>query len=653
MEQNKELKDEIIYYFNEMGILMYGEFMLGEEDDISLKYYEFLNNPVITSSIKTKINHLVCYLFYKTKSNPELCKNKINNILSKLNDNLAINHYNFILICNLIHYYNEYFDIDENEVLFLLKKLQKFTKLIINNKIHDEDDNLTLVILFYYYYSILLINLFKNKKYISYKYINIENFFKYIELKFNELKTGYIDDNIYREKYDNNYFSLNLNDLNNYAERKNKKLLYFISYVKLFLSISNNKKDDRIKNFDFFFYEDNKLNKEIKMDMLSRKILYQILNYDEDKIKDFKFYDILIKNNPNNNIINNKEINNSIKINNIPIINENNNNNIIGEENNIISKVNNLVEINNNSSPEEQNNSNDCNSIDSINILNNNNYNIILCKKKYFSIILKTNKYLLFNELKLIDNDNIKLDMNLINSIKLLHVPNTYNNNLYDIYHKYNIDILETKMSIKIMPQNCFFNIISKHNEIMIHSNKVINQNIGERKEIYNLCSEFYKYLINENDDNKNFIKNSNYLKALIMRVFYNYMELLFIDIKLNINNNDKYENKYKEFENVIEEFEIDNYLIFKIKADYHFITKNLEESIKYYKLYNSSTKYKSPSGLFGEAVSTYIIGNIKRNDEARNIISTCTDILNKKYMKIGNYISFINCIEKIKSSFE
>ena len=253
MEQNKELKDEIIYYFNEMGILMYGEFMLGEEGDISLKYYEFLNNPVITSSIKTKINHLVCYLFYKTKSNLELCKNKINNILSKLNDNLAINYYNFILICNLIHYYNEYFDIDENEVLFLLKKLQKFTKLIINNKIHDEDDNLTLVILFYYYYSILLINLFKNKKYISYKYINIENFFKYIELKFNELKTGYIDDNIYREKYDNNYFSLNLNDLNNYAERKNKKLLYFISYVKLFLSISNNKKDDRIKNFDFFF----------------------------------------------------------------------------------------------------------------------------------------------------------------------------------------------------------------------------------------------------------------------------------------------------------------------------------------------------------------------------------------------------------------
>ena len=67
-----------IYYFNEMGVLMYGEYMLDEED-ITSKYYDFLNNPDITSSIKTTINHIVCYLFYQTKSNPDECKNKIIN----------------------------------------------------------------------------------------------------------------------------------------------------------------------------------------------------------------------------------------------------------------------------------------------------------------------------------------------------------------------------------------------------------------------------------------------------------------------------------------------------------------------------------------------------------------------------------------------
>ena len=651
MNDKNELKDEIIYDFKEMGILMYGEYMLGE-DDISEKYYKFLNNKSIISSLKTRINHVVCYLFYKTKTDPD-CKAQINNILSKLN-NLKINYYNFFLICNLIHYYNKYFDVDKDEILFLIKQLKKFSKFILNNDIKDEEDSKILVLLFYYYYSILLINLFKNKQYLPNIYGGRETFFKYIESKYNDLLNEYIQGDIFIKKYDNDYISLNLSDLNGYAERNNNsKLIHYILFIKFFSSISDNNNDKKIKNYDFFFYEDNSLNKEIKIGILSRKILFHILNYDEDKIKDFEIYLKKIK---NNNILKNENANgyNNSITNNIT-----NNNNIIINEN-----INNSIKAIN-KTPENNIGSNNNNKLD-----NNNCHTILLDKYNYLEIIINKNKYLLFNELKNTEKFNIKFNINILNSIQKLSLSLQDN---YNLYHQYNITILQNILNIQNITNfnnqtiinNCFFNIIYKQNEIISLSNQLINSiNKEEIKEtIIDLCSKFYDYLKNENDENKNFIKNYEYLKALITRVFYNYMELLFINRKLNKNTNDKCEVKFKEFLDIIKEFDIDNYLIYKIKADYYFVTNDLENALDNYRIYNSATNYSSPSGLFGDATSTYIKDSKnpnqdkdkkkKRKNEAINKMDICICVINKKYMKIRNYIGFIKNLEKLKGLFK
>ena len=164
MEQNNNLNQEIYFHFKELGIILYGEYILKNYqnnenymNELLTKYYIFLTNE---NNIPSKINHKVCYYYFKD----EQCDSDENNeiiesILSKINYDLKINYFNFILICNLIHYYNRFFEhIDSKETSFLLYQLKKFSNLIINSEQHlnDEDDSIIMIYLFFYYYSILL-----------------------------------------------------------------------------------------------------------------------------------------------------------------------------------------------------------------------------------------------------------------------------------------------------------------------------------------------------------------------------------------------------------------------------------------------------------------------------------------------------------------
>ena len=647
MDEDTKLKNEIIYYFTDMGIIMYGEFMLNNSpewqsncESIVDNYLNIIKNEKIKSSLLTKINHTVCCFFYHTKKADH--RNEINYILSKINIDLKINYYNFLLLCNLIHYYNEYLDINEDKSLFLIDQLKKFSNLILNNEkdINNNENSITLILLFFYYYSVLLYHIFKNRPYEDYE-PNAENFKEYIEQKVNNLIIKNFNDDLYRTKYDNDYIDFNLDNIIDYEQ--NKKFEYFIKFVKYFLSIIENR-DDVQKN-DFSFYKDKKLNKDIEIGLLYRKLLYLIINYNEKDIDTFEenFKNYIIENNlinNENNIINNNEVNNS---------NENNNNN---ENNRINENENAINNMNENYNSNEQT-INQNNNINDENINNNNMKNQILYKIEYMNAIIDSNKNLLRFNLRNYDKfeEKIKID---INKTKNLSVHQ-------ELYHYYNISTLEKKeFENESIRGNLFLDIIYHHNKIVSLSKQYIgDKNSKTRDEILKLCEEFNDKLKNINfETDINFIKNNNYLKIIITRIFYNYLELLFIDVKKNINNDEHYEEKFKDFEEIISKYEIDNYLINKIKGDYYFTTKNLALSEKFYRNYNNATQYSTLQGLFGTGVSSYIrkkneLEEGDMNMEALNSIKYLKFHLQKEQFLIKNNISLISDVDKLINKFE
>ena len=216
MEEDKSnIYNEIMHCFKEIGLIIYNEYMFKEEsvsyENILPKYLTFLNDEEIKPLIKSKINHQICYHYYNNKGKKDF-KLSIN-----LNE-LKVNYYNFILICNLVHYYNEYYDSNEKEVLFLIELMKKFSKLIFKGE-RIKDTQYGLILLFLYYYSILAIHLCDTSKYI-YIYWNkkpTSSFFDYIQKRVDSLLREYIqDDSI----FDNDFINLNLDALSNYYSKK-------------------------------------------------------------------------------------------------------------------------------------------------------------------------------------------------------------------------------------------------------------------------------------------------------------------------------------------------------------------------------------------------------------------------------------------------
>ena len=496
MIESINLKNEIFDYFTEMGILLYGEYMLKKENnpniinEIPSKYYTFLNNEIILSSLPTKINHHICYLFYQAKTKQDNINNinkKFISILSHLE--IKLNYFNFILVCNLIHYYNEFCTISmrPNHIIFFLNILKNFSKLIINNEEHikDEYESNILVLLFYYYYSILTYSLLKNTNYVCKSNLT-DNFQDYVKQKLDLL----YDDDEYTSKfnnlYDNQYISLHLNELNNYAERaRNMKLDYYIRYIQFLLSIYEDDNNEARK-FDFFFYDDNKLSNEIKLNILFREYLYTLINYDEKKIEKCEkkinnnnnnSNDNDNNNNNDNDNYNNDNNNNNDNDNN----NDNNNNNINNNNDNNNDNINNNINNINNNNNDNNNNDNNNNINSNINNINNNDNN---------------------NHNNNNDNDNNNNDNNniIINNINNNIIINNINNNDNNINNNINDNI----------------NNNNDNNNININNNEDDN-NININNNIYKNKLDYLKVIM---ESNKNLIDNNpknNYKKNIIL----------------------------------------------------------------------------------------------------------------------------------------
>ena len=298
MEEDKSnIYNEIINYFKEIGLLIYGEYSLKKKplsyETICQKYDKFFNSEEIKPLIKTKINHKICFYFYNNKKGNQNIKLPID-----LNG-LKVNYYNFILICNLIHYYNEYYDIEIKEVLFLLELMKKFSKIIFKGEgIKDTQDGLILILLFLYYYSILAINLYENTKY---KYNDDDrlnsNFYDFIQNRVNNLFGECFKEpkyQIYEKIINNDFINLKLDSLNDYSERQNdKKLEFFIKFIKFAILIMQN--DEKKQNFDYSMIQYSEINKNIRINLVLRKAFFDIINDNnlESSLEDL----IKIKNN--------------------------------------------------------------------------------------------------------------------------------------------------------------------------------------------------------------------------------------------------------------------------------------------------------------------------------------------------------------------
>ena len=762
---------EILYYFKEIGILIYGEYMLQEYknnnnffDAFLSKYDSFLNK---NNNNYSKINHRVCFLYFKKQNNKKdkNCDKKVKYILSTLGNNLKINYYNFILLCNLIHYYNIYFNyINKAEISFLLLLLKKFfRKLIINNEkvIENKENNSIIVSLFFYYYSLLLFRLFikvpDNNLIQSHSDTFYDTFYVYVEN---------IIQNLYKCENDE-YINNNLDKLSNYEDYKNPKLNIYISFLKFFLTIikkTNNDNDDdnEYKDKEYFlnFYEDCSLNKEIKLELLSRKLLFIILNYNEKNFEKqlIKIENILKKiignnnyilqcndnlniNNENNNVNNNNETNNNETINNKEINNENSEINYNENNNNENNNTENYNEKNNNNENDENNNNGinnneNNNEINNNEIINNKNENINHKQNNNDNqnnedilnenIISENNNIEINNENNILNNENnIKnnnaniiannnnensiennneniiseninknFNQNMNNENIINHINNNGNNNINRNINNNNKKneifkinyIIETINSNKNLLDNEFgdYNrkdnnvnieklikqlnnikgeenilineIILKHNKIVNLSNELIlseeKDKIEKRNEIIYLCNNFLNYLKNLDILKKKYIKENNYLKILITRVLYNYMELLFIYSKRNKNNNENYRGRYEEFTKIIEEFEINNNLINKIHADYYFVADNKKSAEEYYNKYINNNSYNSLAGIFGHASCLYIINNKEYSSKAINQLKNAINKI-KELIKIKSYQGILPKLESLLDLFE
>ena len=555
MEEDKSnIYNEIINYFKEIGLLIYGEYKLKKEhlsyENILQKYNKFLKDEKIKPLIKTKINHKICFYFYNNKKGNQNIKLPID-----LNG-LKVNYYNFILICNLIHYYNEYYDIEIKEVLFLLELMKKFSKIIFKGEgIKDTQDGLILILLFLYYYSILAINLYENTKY---KYNDDDrlnsNFYDFIQNRVNNLFGECFKEpkyQIYEKIINNDFINLKLDSLNDYSERQNdKKLEFFIKFIKFAILIMQN--DEKKQNFDYSMIQYSEINKNIRINLVLRKAFFDIINDNnlESSLEDL----IKIKNNFFKDI-ENPEIEYYYK-------------EIIESNKNLLSFSKNKININ------KEN-------IEKI----KNIPHLSEISKKYHEYNIKLLEYIEQKEKKEIE-------------IEIEELKNCAN------------------LSEEEMNENILFKIICTYNEIALQTKEYKNKKVEDeedanekeemRQKIFEKVECFCQYLKNIKDQDIKLIKHNNYLKKLISRIFNNYFALKSIK-GYNQFFKEKLDDIFESFKEIVKNFGINNFLVDKIEADYFFRNKEgLEEAKKKFIIISNETHNESLSCLFNFAYSSY-----------------------------------------------
>jgi hypothetical protein len=499
--------NEIIYYFKEIGLLIYGEYNLKKKplshETICQKYYTFLNSEEIKPLVKFKLNHQICFLYYKNIKENTKIKLSINL------DNLKINYYNFILICNLVHYYNENYESNTKEAFFLLELMKKFSiKIFKGEGIKDSNDGLILILLFLYYYSILAIHLYKNTQYIYFEdNDDTSNFFKFIKNRVNMLFSEYLEEDPeylkYKKIFNNEIINLELASLSDYSERnKDTKLKFFTQFIEFVLFIMKN--DEKQQNLDYSMIQYSEINPDVRINLFLRKAFFDIINVNAENIKNSladlqKIKDNFFKNNENPEI------------------------------------------------------------------------------EYYYKQIIQSNSNLL-------SFSKTKIDINEEKIKKIKDIQNL--SKISQKYHEYNLKVLKNNGKLEKefeeeMNKNIFFYIICMYNDIALETkeykkielNQAENENEKDEisKTIYKKVESFCKYLKDINDKDKiNFIKNNNYLKILISRIFYNYFVLKVIK-EFDQRFNEKMNDIFESFKEIVNKFNINNFLVDKIYADYFF----------------------------------------------------------------------------------
>ena len=540
--------NEIIYYFKEIGLLIYGEYNLKKKplshETICQKYYTFLNSEEIKPLVKFKLNHQICFLYYKNIKENTKIKLSINL------DNLKINYYNFILICNLVHYYNENYESNTKEAFFLLELMKKFSiKIFKGEGIKDSNDGLILILLFLYYYSILAIHLYKNTQYIYFEdNDDTSNFFKFIKNRVNMLFSEYLEEDPeylkYKKIFNNEIINLELASLSDYSERnKDTKLKFFTQFIEFVLFIMKN--DEKKQNLDYSMIQYSEINPDVRINLFLRKAFFDIINVNAENIKyslaDLqKIKDKFFKNNENPEI------------------------------------------------------------------------------EYYYKQIIQSNSNLL-------SFSKTKIDINEEKIKKIKDIQNL--SKISQKYHEYNLKVLENNGKLEKefeeeMNKNIFFYIICMYNDIALETkeykkkelNKAENENEKDEisKTIYKKVESFCKYLKDINDKDKiNFIKNNNYLKILISRIFYNYFVLKRIKDSDQFHK-EKMDDTFESFKGIVHKFNINNFLVDKIYADYFFSrNEEIDKRLINYAKFNNYNKNISLSSLFCYAICS----NEKKED--------------------------------------
>ena len=205
----------------------------------------------------------------------------------------------------------------------------------------------------------------------------------------------------------------------------------------------------------------------------------------------------------------------------------------------------------------------------------------------YYKQIIQSNSNLL-------SFSKTKIDINEEKIKKIKDIQNL--SKISQKYHEYNLKVLKNNGKLEKefeeeMNKNIFFYIICMYNDIALETkeykkielNQAENENEKDEisKTIYKKVESFCKYLKDINDKDKiNFIKNNNYLKILISRIFYNYFVLKVIK-EFDQRFHEKMNDIFESFKEIVNKFNINNFLVDKIYADYFFIRN---EEIKLYK---------------------------------------------------------------------
>ena len=292
------------------------------------------------------------------------------------------------------------------------------------------------------------------------------------------------------------------------------------------------------------------------------------------------------------------------------------------------------------------------------------NKNSILIK--YFNEGIEINKNLLENKTQKYERDKYKILTEMHNqlnkgkiskkSLKSKEANNQLNkskiNEENEKSKETNNQLIKDEKKNEI-EKNLFSYIILNHNIIMNLTDELIHESDEEKKskkrnEINIKWTEFYDYLKNLSNKDKAYIKKYNYLKILMTRVFYNYLELLFIDQKCNKNTSENFIDKYEKFKKFVDEFDINNNLVNKIHADYYFVINGKEKAERFYSDYIKKDPFVSPAGLFGHAVCLYINNIQDYNVNAINRLKQIIEKIKSKEYKFNNQIAIITKLEKL-----